>query len=98
MTTEEYQAAARYWEEKDAVSVKLEQDTLRAMAEKYIQSNNTCALATGTGDYVRCTPIEYSWHDRCFWMFSEGARSSLAWRKIPMCAWPFMTSMKASVS
>lgn len=36
MTTEEYQAAARYWEEKDAVSVKLERDTLRAMAEKYI--------------------------------------------------------------
>lgn len=74
MTTEEYQAAARYWEEKDAVSVKLEQDTLRAMVEKYIQSNNTCALATGTGDYVRCTPIEYSWHDHCFWMFSEGGK------------------------
>ena len=74
MTTEEYQAAARYWEEKDAVSVKLEQDTLRAMAEKYIQSNNTCTLATGTGDYVRCTPIEYSWHDHCFWMFSEGGK------------------------
>lgn len=26
------------------------------MVEDYILSNNTCALATGTGDYVRCTP------------------------------------------
>ena len=85
MTTEEYQAAARYWEEKDAVSVKLEQDTLRAMAEKYIQSNNTCALATGTGDYVRCTPIEYSWHDHCFWMFSEGGKKFIGLGNNPPC-------------
>ena len=31
VTNEEYQAAARYWEEKDASSVKLEQDKLRTM-------------------------------------------------------------------
>ena len=74
VTKEEYQAAARYWEEKDADSVKLEPGKLRSMVEEYIQSNNTCALATGTGDYVRCTPIEYSWHDGCFWMFSEGGK------------------------
>ena len=40
MTAEEYQAAARYWEEKDAAGVKLEHDTLRSMAETYIQSHN----------------------------------------------------------
>ena len=74
MTREEYQAAARYWEEKDAQGVKLDRERLWSMAEAYIQANNTCALATGTGDYVRCTPIEYSWHDGCFWMFSEGGR------------------------
>ena len=74
MTREEYQAAARYWEEKDAQGVKLDRERLWSMAEAYIQANNTCALATGTGDYVRCTPIEYGWHDGCFWMFSEGGR------------------------
>ena len=74
MTKEEYQVAARYWEEKDADSVKLEPGKLRAMVEEYVEANNTCALATGTGDYVRCTPIEYSWHDGCFWMFSEGGK------------------------
>lgn len=95
VTKEEYQAAARYWEEKDADSVKLEPGKLRSMVEEYIQSNNTCALATGTGDYVRCTPIEYSWHDGCFWMFSEGARNSLALKRIPMCVWPSMTGTRA---
>ena len=83
MTDEEYQAAARYWEEKAADSVKLERGKLRSMAEEYIQANNTCALATGTGDYVRCTPIEYSWHDGSFWMFSEGGQKFIGLQKNP---------------
>lgn len=73
-TEKTLRAAAGYWEEKDAGSVRLDPAALREMAEAYIRSNNTCALATGTGDYVRCTPIEYSWHDGCFWMFSEGGK------------------------
>ena len=73
-TAETLRAAERYWDEKDADSVKLERGKLQAMIETYILSNNTCALATGTGDYVRCTPIEYSYHDGCFWMFSEGGK------------------------
>ena len=84
MTDQEYQAAIRYWEEKDASGVKLETSKLRAMVEEYIQSNNTCALATGTGDYVRCTPIEYSWHEGCFWMFSEVYNTHAAWKKISL--------------
>ena len=72
--TRALRAAARYWEEKDADSIKLERSKLKAMVEEYLLANNTCALATGTGDYVRCTPIEYSYHDGCFWMFSEGGR------------------------
>lgn len=83
MTKQEYQAAACYWEEKDADSVKLEQSKLRPMVEEYIQSNNTGALATGTGDYVRCTPIEYSWHGGCFWMFSEGGKKFIGLEKNP---------------
>ena len=73
-TAQALQAAARYWDEKDADSVRMDPERLREAAEAYIRENNTCALATGTGDYVRCTPIEYSWHDGCFWMFSEGGR------------------------
>ena len=83
MTNEEYQAAAQYWEEKDTDGVKLDQDKLRSMAEDYIQANNTCALATGAGDYVRCTPIEYGYHDGCFWMFSEGGKKFIGLAKNP---------------
>lgn len=73
-TEEAFEAAARYWDEKDADSVKLDRAKLRSMIEDYILANNTCALATGAGNYVRCTPIEYSYHDGCFWMFSEGGK------------------------
>lgn len=61
MTHEQFQKAANYWNEKERVEVPKEQ--LKKVIEEYIQSNNTCALATGTGDYVRCTPPEYSYHD-----------------------------------
>ena len=83
MTNEEYEAAARYWEEKDAASVKVERDVLWHMAGEYILANNTCALATGAGDYVRCTPIEYSWHEGSFWMFSEGGKKFIGLQKNP---------------
>lgn len=83
MTHEEYEAAARYWDEKDATGVKLDENRLRAMAEKYILANNTCALATGAGEYVRCTPVEYSWHDDCFWIFSEGGKKFVGLEKNP---------------
>lgn len=82
-TDEVLQKAAHYWDEKDADSVKLERAKLQTMVENYIQSNNTCALSTGAGDYVRCTPIEYSYHDGCFWMFSEGGKKFIGLGKNP---------------
>ena len=74
MTQQEWKQAAEYWEKKDTDSIKMDRDRLKQAIEEYIQANNTCALATGAGDFVRCTPIEYSYHDGCFWMFSEGGR------------------------
>ena len=98
MTNEEYEAAARYWEEKDAASVKVERDVLWHMAEEYILANNTCALATGAGDYVRCTPIEYSWMKAASGCSARAAKSLLASRRILMCAWLFLTGMRVSES
>ena len=74
MTREEFKAAANYWEEKDANSVKMDEARLKEAAEEYILANKTCVLATGVGDYVRCTPLEYCYHDGCFWIFSEGGK------------------------
>ena len=82
-TRETLGAAAHYWEEQDAHSVRLDEARLREAVEGYIKANNTCALATGAGEYVRCTPIEYSWHDGCFWMFSEGGRKFIGLAENP---------------
>lgn len=81
MTHEEFQAAVNYWKEKDAKSVKMERSKLAEAVEAYIRSKYTGALATGAGDFVRCTPLEYSYHDGFFWIFSEGGEKFIALEK-----------------
>lgn len=39
---------------------------------KFIINHNTCTLATGSGDYVRNTPIEYTYYNNSFYIISEG--------------------------
>lgn len=68
----DYDKAASYWEEKSVLSVKMDRDALRTEMEQFIAGHNTCALATGSGDFVRCTPIEYNYQNGAFWMLSEG--------------------------
>lgn len=70
----DYQKAAIYWEEKDKTAVKMERGELKKEIEAFLSSHNTCALAVGYGDEVRCTPIEYTWLDGKIWMLSEGGR------------------------
>ena len=79
MTHEEFEKAAHYWDNKEQTAMP--EEDLKQAVLKYIGENNTCALATGTGDYVRCTPIEYSFHDGKFWMFSEGGRKFIGLEK-----------------
>lgn len=74
MTRDEFIEASLYWEGKSTEEGRLDEETIRTITEKFIDGHNTCALATGYGNYIRCTPIEYSYHDGCFWMFSEGGR------------------------
>ncbi len=67
-------AAAGYWTSREAASKKMPAQALWEAAEQYITANNTCAMATAAGSFVRCTPIEYAWHDGAFWMFTEGGK------------------------
>lgn len=78
MTHKDYERAANHWKVKEAESKKVTREVLMEEAEEFIMANNTCALATGTGDFVRCTPIEYTYHDGVFWMFSEGGEKFIA--------------------
>lgn len=66
----DYKKAASYWIEKDEKTVSMDHDALLTRVEKFISVHNTCALATGWGDFVRCTPIEYNYKDGRFWLFS----------------------------
>jgi hypothetical protein len=68
----DYQKAASYWMEKDEHAAQMNHNELLAEIEKFIMEHNTCAFATGCGDFVRCTPIEYNYKDERFWLLSEG--------------------------
>lgn len=72
MDSKEYEEAANYWVSREAAVKRMPADELRASIDAFLSSHNTCALATGAGDFVRCTPLEYAWRDGSFWMFSEG--------------------------
>lgn len=61
-----------FWIEQQKTAKHMEKDAALAHIKHFIETHNTCALATGTGDFVRCTPIEYTWMDGCFYLYSEG--------------------------
>ena len=69
-----FEQAARFWDRKDADSEKMDPAKLREETDKFLLSHKVCALATGTGDMIRCTPLEYTWHDGALWIFSEGGK------------------------
>lgn len=79
----DYKKAQTYWKEKEASSAKMDAVTVQEKITEYINANNTCALATGADNFVRNTPIEYSYHDGCFWMFSEGGKKFIGLEKNP---------------
>ena len=79
MNTEEYKSAVNFW--KMQPHKEMPQDQLKQYIEIFISANAVCALATGAGDYVRCTPLEYSYHDGKFWIFTEGGEKFIGLEK-----------------
>ena len=79
MNAEEYQAAANYWKQKKRV--EMPEGDLRAFVETFFAEREVCALATGTGDFVRATPLEYSYRDGAFWIFTEGGEKFVGLEK-----------------
>ncbi len=79
MNTNEYKAAANFWKDKERKAMPVEE--LKPVVEEYLSAGSVCALATGCGDYVRCTPLEYSYHDGKFWIFTEGGEKFIGLEK-----------------
>ena len=68
----DYETAADHWTERDRNSSHMDAASLKERIEGFINKHNTGALATSSGDFVRCTPIEYNYVDGFFYLFSEG--------------------------
>lgn len=77
MNSTQLKEAAAFWDKRDAQGAQMPKELLLQSVASYIISHNTCALATGVGDYIRCTPIEYSYKEGCFWLLSEGGHKFL---------------------
>lgn len=72
MTPEQFDKAAEVWTSKEADASRMPKDELHREIDNFLSSHNTCALACGAGDFVRCTPLEYAYRDGAIWIFSEG--------------------------
>ena len=68
----DYEKAAAYWTSRDEKTNHMPREALQAAIEAFAGARNTCALATGNGADIRCTPLEYTYKDGKFWIFSEG--------------------------
>lgn len=79
MTHDEYMKAASFWDGRSGV--KMEKEELRRKVYDYLSSSSLAALATVEGDSVRCTPLEYSFHDGIFWIFTEGGHKFIGLEK-----------------
>lgn len=53
-------------------TLQLNKEELSEEINKYILEHNTCVLSTGYGDFVRSTPIEYTYVKGKFYFFTEG--------------------------
>lgn len=72
MTEEEFDEAQAFWTEKDKNSSKMAEKDVFKWAENFLESHKVLALATASGEFVRCTPLEYIWLNNALWIFSEG--------------------------
>lgn len=72
MTEEQYEQAVTFWERKDAETKKMSGEDLIKWIDEFLSSHKVLALASGSGESIRCTPLEYTWHDGALWIFTEG--------------------------
>lgn len=70
MTHDEYIKAAEFWNNREYKEMPKEE--LKTVVDDFLSSSSVCALATGFDKLVRCTPLEYSYHDGKIWIFTEG--------------------------
>ena len=76
-----YEHFKSFWIEQQKTAVHMDRDEALKHIKNFIKNHNTCGFATGTGDYVRCTPIEYTYMNDEFWFVSEGGSKFIGLEK-----------------
>lgn len=77
----DFEKAQNYWVEKDAADKHMSPEEVKKEIDAFSSSHNTLALATGYGDYVRCTPVEYTYYKDSYWIMSEGGKKFIGLEK-----------------
>ena len=72
--TPDFARFQNFWVKQQENAKHMEPEKAWAHIENFIKNHNTCGFATGYGDFVRCTPIEYTYMDGEFWFVSEGGQ------------------------
>ena len=67
-----YETAAEFWLEKDKNAVKMPPEELQKELDAFLKDEKVCTLAVADGDFVRCTPLTYTYREGRFYIFSEG--------------------------
>ena len=80
MNRQDYDRAASFWTSRESELKRMEPGQLLAKMEEFLTSHNTCALATGSGTFVRCTPVEYEYFSGRMWILTEGGLKFAALR------------------
>lgn len=80
MNRQEYDRAAKFWISRESEIKQMEPKQLLSKIEEFLTSHNTCALATGCGNFVRCTPLEYEYFRGRLWIITEGGLKFAALR------------------
>ena len=74
MTEEQYKEAESYWDKKDAQEKQMDREVLCREINNFLFTHRVLALASGSGSSIRCTPLEYTWHNGALWIFTEGGK------------------------
>lgn len=81
MTEEQYEQAESFWTRKGEAEKKMDSGAVYSWINDFLSAHKVLALATAAEDFVRCTPLEYTWHDDALWIFTEGGMKFRALRK-----------------
>ena len=77
----DFQHFQNFWIEQQKTARHMDPKAALDHIHNFIKAHNTCGFATGYGDYIRCTPIEYTYMDGAFWFVSEGGSKFIGLEK-----------------